>query len=50
MIELKRYAEKYDLIGWTQSDLRKNYSITDNLSILKCLMDIMQAKIVLLFY
>ena len=41
---LKKYAEKYDLIGWTQSGFRKKYSTTDNLFILKSLMDIMQAN------
>ena len=41
---LNKYAEKYDLIGWTQTGFRKNYSTTYNLFILKCLMDIMQAN------
>ena len=41
---MQKYAEKYDLIAWTQSGFRKNYSTTDNLFVLKCLMDIMQAN------
>ena len=41
---LKKYAEKYNLIGWSQSGFRRDYSTTENLFILKSLMDIMQAS------
>ena len=40
---LKNFAEKYDRIGWSQSGFRQGYSTTENLFILKCLIDLMQA-------
>lgn len=41
---LKKYAEKYEIIGWSQSGFRKGYSTTENLFIIKSLIDIMQAS------
>ena len=41
---LKLFTEKHDLIGWAQSGFRKGYATTENVFILKCLMDMMQAS------
>ena len=41
---LKSFTEKHDLIGWAQSGFRKGYSTTENVFVLKCLMDMMQAS------
>ena len=41
---LKNFAEKYDRIGWSQSEFRQGYSTTENLFILKCLINLMQAS------
>ena len=41
---LKTYAENYDLISWSQAGFRKHHSTTDNLFIIKCLIDIVRAR------
>ncbi|MEW8546328.1 MAG: reverse transcriptase family protein [Candidatus Thiodiazotropha sp.] len=41
---LKKYAEISDRINWSQAGFRPGYSTTDNLFILKCLIDFVQAS------
>ena len=41
---LKNYAENFNRIRETQAGFRPGYSTTDNLFILKCLIDLMQAS------
>lgn len=41
---LNKYAEKHDTINWCQAGFRKNFSTSDNLFILKSLIDIAQLQ------
>lgn len=41
---LNKYAEKHDVIDWAQAGFRKKYSTSDNLFILKSLIDIIQSQ------
>ena len=41
---LKDYAEKYELLSWSQEGFRKHHSTVDNLFIIKSLIDIVKAR------
>ena len=41
---LNKYAENYNVINWNQAGFRKEYSTSDNLFILKSLIDIIQSQ------
>ena len=41
---LQKYAERYNIINWTQAGFRKGYSTSDNLFLIKSLIDILQSQ------
>ena len=41
---LKKYAENFECISFSQAGFRPGYSTTDNIFILKCLIDFMQGS------